>query len=300
MEAAAHGTCNPIRGVSECIMLGQLAKIGTGSFDLVLDAEKYKIEIPLNAYSGFGGVFLPRVKFSMPKAKSNSRTVPGSRKRGQKVAATGAAGLSEEQLSRVAYSVFDRMAPRFEELITPIRNSPAIAGTGFFFGGGSSPAAGMSPQTISWQQGATPAYRTAWSPGFGSGMTPGASESGYSPEYSPTSPSYSPTSPNYSPTSPSYPPTSPSYSPSSPSYSPTSPGYSPSSPTYSPTSPSYSPTSPSYSPTSPSYSPTSPSYSPTSPSYSPTSPSYSPTSPSYSPTSPSYSPTSPSYFPSSP
>ncbi|OWF51528.1 DNA-directed RNA polymerase II subunit RPB1-like [Mizuhopecten yessoensis] len=291
MEAAAHGECDPMKGVSECIMLGQLAKIGTGSFDLLLDAEKCKfgMEIPQNVGPGLGGG----------------------------------------------------------------------AGTGFFFGGGSSPAAGMSPQMTPWQQGATPAYGTAWSPGFGSGMTPGAagfspsgaSESGYSPGYSPawspqpgspgspaspyipspagalspsyspaspayvpsspavtpqspgyspTSPSYSPTSPGYSPTSPNYSPTSPSYSPTSPSYSPTSPSYSPTSPSYSPTSPSYSPTSPSYSPTSPSYSPTSPSYSPTSPSYSPTSPSYSPTSPSYSPTSPSYSPTSPSYSPTSP
>ncbi|XP_052784228.1 DNA-directed RNA polymerase II subunit RPB1-like [Mya arenaria] len=279
MEAAAHAECDPMKGVSEAIMLGQLARIGTGCFDLLLDAEKckYGMEIPTNIGAGMmGGV-----------------------------------------------------------------------GTGMFFGGGASPAAGMSPQMTPWQQSATPGYAGAWSPGVGSGMTPGAagfspsqSESGYSPGYSPAwspqpgspsspsspyipsprgamSPSYSPTSPSYipsspamsggtpqspgySPTSPSYSPTSPGYSPSSPNYSPTSPSYSPTSPSYSPTSPSYSPTSPSYSPTSPSYSPTSPSYSPTSPSYSPTSPSYSPTSPSYSPTSPSYSPTSPSYSPTSP
>ncbi|KAJ8311231.1 hypothetical protein KUTeg_011217 [Tegillarca granosa] len=294
MEAATHGEFDPMKGVSESIMLGQLAKIGTGYFDLLLDAEKckYGMEIPTNIGAGLLGG----------------------------------------------------------------------AGTGLFFGAAGSPAAGMSPQMTPWQQGATPAYASAWSPGVGSGMTPGAagfspsaaSESGYSPGYSPawspqpgspgspaspyipspaggmspsyspaspayepsspamsggtpqspgyspTSPSYSPTSPGYSPTSPNYSPTSPSYSPTSPSYSPTSPSYSPTSPSYSPTSPSYSPTSPSYSPTSPSYSPTSPSYSPTSPSYSPTSPSYSPTSPSYSPTSPSYSPTSPSYSPTSP
>ncbi|XP_064614759.1 LOW QUALITY PROTEIN: DNA-directed RNA polymerase II subunit RPB1-like [Liolophura sinensis] len=288
MEAASHAESDPMKGVSENIMLGQLARIGTGSFDLMLDAEKckYGMEIPTNV----GGMMGP--------------------------------------------------------------------GTGMFFASGASPTSGMSPQMTPWSTGATPGYG-AWSPGVGSGMTPGAagfspapSESGYSPgyspawspqpgspgspsspyipspiagamspsyspaspsyvpsspamtpqspSYSPTSPSYSPTSPGYSPTSPNYSPTSPSYSPTSPSYSPTSPSYSPTSPSYSPTSPSYSPTSPSYSPTSPSYSPTSPSYSPTSPSYSPTSPSYSPTSPSYSPTSPSYSPTSPSYSPTSP
>ncbi|UYV83040.1 POLR2A [Cordylochernes scorpioides] len=290
MDAASHAELDPLKGVSENIILGQLARLGTGAFDLMLDAEKCKagMEIPLH----IGG---------------------------------------------------------------------SMGGPGMLFGGPSPALSGMSPQMTPWNLGATPGYHSSWSPGLGSGMTPGAagfspsaasdasgfspgsyspawspqpgspsspaspyippspggmspsyippspsyaamspSLGGQSPNYSPTSPSYSPTSPNYSPTSPSYSPTSPSYSPTSPSYSPTSPSYSPTSPSYSPTSPSYSPTSPSYSPTSPSYSPTSPSYSPTSPSYSPTSPSYSPTSPSYSPTSPSYSPTSPSYSPSSP
>uniref|UniRef100_A0A0P6HJL2 DNA-directed RNA polymerase subunit n=1 Tax=Daphnia magna TaxID=35525 RepID=A0A0P6HJL2_9CRUS len=289
LEAAGHAEVDPLRGVSENIILGQLPRMGTGCFDLLLDAEKCKqgIEIPLSIGAGMG--------------------------------------------------------------------------TGMFFGSAATPMAGMSPQMTPWNQVATPAYGSVWSPGLGSGMTrggpafspsvasdasglspgyspawspqpgspgsPGPGMSPYipspgmspsyspsspayaptspsmtpsSPSYSPTSPSYSPTSPNYSPTSPGYSPTSPSYSPTSPSYSPTSPSYSPTSPTYSPTSPSYSPTSPSYSPTSPSYSPTSPTYSPSSPSYSPSSPSYSPTSPSYSPTSPSYSPTSPSYSPSSP
>ena len=42
MEAAAHGEVDPVRGVSERIMLGQLARLGSGSFDLLLDAEKCK------------------------------------------------------------------------------------------------------------------------------------------------------------------------------------------------------------------------------------------------------------------
>ncbi|XP_015756612.1 PREDICTED: DNA-directed RNA polymerase II subunit RPB1-like [Acropora digitifera] len=318
MDASSHAEVDTLRGVSECLILGKLPRLGTGSFDLMLDAEKCKfgMEIPTN-------------------------------------------------------------------IMGPGMMGGPLSGTGMFFGAAGSPTA-KSPQMTPWNMGATPAYLDAWSPGMGSGMTPGAAgfspagseasgfspggfspawspqpqspaspgpsspyipspvaaspnyspsspafmpsspsmspaspsysptspgyspsspSTGYSPaspSYSPTSPSYSPTSPSYSPTSPSYSPTSPSYSPTSPSYSPTSPSYSPSSPSYSPSSPSYSPTSPSYSPTSPSYSPTSPSYSPTSPSYSPSSPSYSPTSPSYSPTSPSYSPTSPSYSPSSP
>ncbi|MEE6528760.1 hypothetical protein FKM82_017310, partial [Ascaphus truei] len=50
MEAAAHGETDPMKGVSENIMLGQLAPAGTGCFDLLLDAEKCKfgMEIPTN------------------------------------------------------------------------------------------------------------------------------------------------------------------------------------------------------------------------------------------------------------
>lgn len=57
MEAAAHGETDPMKGVSENIMLGQLAPAGTGCFDLLLDAEKCKfgMEIPTNI-PGLGAV----------------------------------------------------------------------------------------------------------------------------------------------------------------------------------------------------------------------------------------------------
>lgn len=58
MEAAAHGESDPMKGVSENIMLGQLAPAGTGCFDLLLDAEKckYGMEIPTNIPGlGIGG-----------------------------------------------------------------------------------------------------------------------------------------------------------------------------------------------------------------------------------------------------
>lgn len=50
MEASSHGESDPMKGVSENIMLGQLAPAGTGCFDLLLDAEKckYGMEIPTN------------------------------------------------------------------------------------------------------------------------------------------------------------------------------------------------------------------------------------------------------------
>ncbi|XP_012276630.1 DNA-directed RNA polymerase II subunit RPB1 [Orussus abietinus] len=292
LDAASHAEVDPMRGVSENIIMGQLPRIGTGCFDLLLDAEKCKagIEIPMAVGGGvmggagmfFGSAATPSMSPQMTPWNQMGAT-PGygassmSPALGSGMTPGGAcfspSGASDASGLSPAYSAY-----------SPQPGSPG------------SPGPSMSPYPMSPAGGASPSYSPT-SPAYlptSPSMTPS------SPNYSPTSPTYSPTSPNYSPTSPSYSPTSPSYSPTSPSYSPTSPSYSPTSPSYSPTSPSYSPTSPSYSPTSPSYSPTSPSYSPTSPSYSPTSPSYSPTSPSYSPTSPSYSPTSPSYSPTSP
>ncbi|CAH0392429.1 unnamed protein product [Bemisia tabaci] len=288
MDAASHAEVDPMRGVSENIIMGQLPRMGTGCFDLLLDAEKCKagIEIPMNIGAGmmsgagmfFGSMATPSMSPQM--TPWNVGATPGY---GSVWSPAVGSGMTPggPNFSPSGSSDASGMSPGYAWSPTPgSPGSPGPAMSPFI----PSPASGMS-QSYSPS---SPAYAPT-SPS----MTP------TSPNYSPTSPSYSPTSPNYSPTSPSYSPTSPSYSPTSPSYSPTSPSYS-ASPSYSPTSPSYSPTSPSYSPTSPSYSPTSPSYSPTSPSYSPTSPSYSPTSPSYSPTSPSYSPTSPSYSPTSP
>jgi DNA-directed RNA polymerase II subunit RPB1 len=261
MDSAMYAEEDVLVGVTENILLGQLAKVGTGDMELVLDEEKVMTgAVDLVAGGGEGGGFIAGLT---PSAATPHQATPAG-------ASPGGDGGGMSPWGE---------GGSFSPAHQGVQFSPAFEGGA---GGGMSPAYGAG--------GASPSYGGA-SPSYGAGA---------SPSYSPASPSYSPTSPSYSPTSPSYSPTSPSYSPTSPSYSPTSPSYSPTSPSYSPTSPSYSPTSPSYSPTSPSYSPTSPSYSPTSPSYSPTSPSYSPTSPSYSPTSPSYSPTSPSYSPTSP
>lgn len=292
LEAAAVAELDDCRGVSENVMLGQLAPLGTGSFDVFLN-EDILGTVPLD-YSRIDQ------GFSRPAG----------------VAAAAGDGAATPYDTRSPFH--DSMGPIDQSAqFSPVVSSGIVDdrgglteyGGGFqspFGAGASSP--GYAPTSPFSSFGATsPAYGGT-SPEF-SPSSPGYSPS--SPAYSPTSPSYSPTSPSYSPTSPSYSPTSPSYSPTSPAYSPTSPSYSPTSPSYSPTSPAYSPTSPSYSPTSPSYSPTSPAYSPTSPayspergaggaSYSPTSPSYSPTSPSFSPSSPTFSPTSPQYSPTSP
>ena len=289
LDAAACGELDDCRGVSENVMLGQLAPLGTGEMEVMLDQKMLDTVISDNS----------RLGFMQGIGVKGSALVDG--------AATPYD--SGSPLQDVSYLSSPDHAANF----SPIVNSGGESPSGFNseyrpmpgFGDRSpfsatSPGGGYSPSS--------PFSGTPTSPGFAT-----------SPGFSPTSPGYSPTSPGMSITSPRGFATSPGFSPSSPGYTPTSPGYSPTSPAYgqagiSPTSPSYSPTSPSYSPTSPNYSPTSPNYSPTSPSYSPTSPSYSPTSPQFSggpaakkhsptsPTSPAgnYSPTSPVYSPTSP
>ncbi|KAE9975891.1 hypothetical protein EG328_002936 [Venturia inaequalis] len=295
LEAASLGEIDDCRGISENVMLGQLAPLGTGDFEVNLDQEMLNTAASDNARYGL---------------------MPG-------VAA------ASSYVDQGAATPYDMGSPSHEgnfgngdygASFSPMVNAGGIEAGGFTQYGGSSFDGALSP--YAGVGSASPAYQPT-SPGFfgGSPTSPGFSPtspgmaltsprfaSPSSPAYAPTSPTYSPTSPSYaSPTSPSYSPTSPSYSPTSPSYSPTSPSYSPTSPSFSPTSPSYSPSSPKYtSPTSPVYSPSSPKYSPSSPKYSPTSPSYnSPTSPVYSPTSPAFgserrSPTSPVYSPTSP
>ena len=279
LEAAASGELDDCRGVSENVMLGQLAPLGTGEMEVLLDQNMLDTVISDNARLGI-----------IPGVKGN-------------VIADGAA-TPYDSGSPMQDGGFIG-TPDYGASFSPIVQSGAATPGGFTeysghgFGGGMSPYDSRSP--------------AGWSPSspFAGGTSPFNT--------SPTSPSaspgyYSPSSPgmNFA-SSPRFSPASPAYA-ASPAFTPTSPSYSPSSPAYgSPTSPSYSPTSPSYSPSSPAFggqgvSPTSPSYSPTSPSYSPSSPSFgaptsgispgsgiSPSSPVYSPTSPSYSPSSPAF-----
>jgi len=58
IDAAMHAEVDFLRGVSENIIVGQLANIGTGSFGMLLDPEKCKqgIEIPTNMH-GLGKFF---------------------------------------------------------------------------------------------------------------------------------------------------------------------------------------------------------------------------------------------------
>ncbi len=307
LEAAACGELDDCRGVSENIMLGQLAPLGTGEVEIHLDQNMLNTATSDNARFGL-----------MPGVAG----VTGFVDSGAATPYDVGSPTHEGGFGGPDYGA--SFSPMVQAGGDETGGLTAYGPTAGFADGSSSPyIGGRSPgyaptSPFSGTSPTSPGYSPS-SPGY-SPTSPGISSPRFnptSPRFSPSSPGYTPTSPVYSPTSPSYgtgaSPTSPSYSPTSPSYSPTSPSYSPTSPSYSPTSPTHKATSPHYSPTSPAYSPTSPMYSPTSPQFgggsdrrsptSPTSPSYSPTSPVYSPTSPAanaYSPTSPKYSPTSP
>ena len=278
MDAATYSEVDYLRGVSENILVGQIAPLGTGCFDLYLNQtmiSKYAIDNPVYDQQ------LNITSLYDTGLNNNNSVNPQG-------------GMTP------AYNDFDYSYQQGG--MTPLVDGSFSPGPSGSFSPGPSMSPSYSPQSPNYSP-SSPSYQSTspnYSPSSPTYQSTSPNYSPTSPSYSPTSPAYSPTSPAYSPTSPAYSPTSPAYSPTSPAYSPTSPAYSPTSPAYSPTSPAYSPTSPAYSPTSPAYSPTSPAYSPTSPAYSPTSPAYSPTSPAYSPSSPAYSPTSPAYSPSSP
>ena len=218
-EAGASAELDDCRGVSENVILGQMAPIGTGAFDVMIDEESLV-------------KYMPEQKITEIEDGQDGGVTPYS---------------NESGLVNADLDVKDELM--FSPLVDSGSND-AMAG-GFTAYGGADYGEATSPFGAYGEAPTSPGFGVS-SPSY-SPTSPSYSPT--SPSYSPTSPSYSPTSPAYSPTSPSYSPTSPSYSPTSPSYSPTSPSYSPTSPNYSPTSPSYSPTSPGYSPGSPAYSP---------------------------------------------
>lgn len=246
LEAAAVGELDDCRGISENVMLGQLAPMGTGEMEVLLDPKMLDTVISDNARLGI---------------------VSGMASKGGAVDGAATPYDSGSPMQENGYLG----SPDYGSAFSPINSAGSESPSGFATDYGTS--VGFS--------GAMSPYG-ARSPG-GSGYSPTSpfGTSPTSPGFSPTSPGYSPSSPAMGITSPGY-AVSPHFSPTSPSFSPTSPSYSPTSPSFTPTSPSYSPASPSYSPTSPSYSPTSPQFSPTSPSYSPTSPQFTPGTPKYS------------------
>ncbi|ESN95493.1 hypothetical protein HELRODRAFT_193523 [Helobdella robusta] len=190
VEAAAHSEMDPMKGVSEALMLGQLAKIGTGCFDMMLDANKC-----------FGGIEIPG---AVPSENIISRGIYGL----APMPPGGATLLSSKQMTpwenrnatTPVYGCFSpdgSLSPEYCAGFSPIQN------------GGFSPSSPSRIPTSPSEYGRSPSY----SPGH----------DGFS---IPSSPGYASASPYYPLSSPF---SSPSYV-SSPSYSPPSPGYSPPSP----------------------------------------------------------------------
>jgi DNA-directed RNA polymerase II subunit RPB1 len=239
MEAATVGEKDDCHGIAENVMFGQMAPMGTGSFDVALDIDMLKDVI---------------VDHRLPAQNMLAAQTDGGMTPGQ-----------------VAMTPYDSNSPMWHDASF---RAEAAAFSPLAVNGGDDPANfsylgfGQSPKGAGGMSPAPPTYSPS-SPNVYSPTSP------YVPAQSPyqatspfmtspysTSPffdrSRSATSPTYSPTSPALNLTSPNYSPTSPRYSPTSPSFSPTSPRYSPQSPSFSPTSPRYSPTSPSFSPASP------------------------------------------
>ena len=285
VEAAANAELDPLKGVSESVMIGKLAKIGTGSFDVTIDPKM--CDLATNDYMN-----LYMSEKTMKVLGATETLLSDILKTPTQNYATPAWGGSMSPIAGEFSPVHSGNSPGYSPCWNP-SDSPYLASPSSPLSSRYSPASPLGCSST------TPTY-TPLSPGYSAKSPSHITSPNYtnsSPAYSHYSLAYSPTadSPVYSPTSPSYTPSVPSPAPSAytPSYEPTSPsGMSPTSPYYSPSG--YSPTSPCYTSSSPRYSPTSSSYESTSPAYTPSSPSYTPSSPSYTPSSTGYSPYSPS------
>lgn len=331
LEAAIWGEKDRLRGVTENIMLGQLAPIGTGSFKLLLNEKMLKDAIePETAQAaagmGVGGspIAANGIDPSTSWSPARGMATPG-RKR-----AFDARATPGNAYSPAAWRTPSRVGPTggaspFNSQMSPAADdaqfSPTPATPGGAGGGG---AGGLTPLASPGREyampmspgagGASPYYSQspayASSPGYAASPASGMGSYGIGggSSFAPASPGYKLTSPGPS----SYGiPQSPGVSSPGAQYSPTSPGFSPTSPAYSPnatTAGAAPPSGGSYSPTSPSYNATgaaSPAAAtaygaPGSLAYSPSSPAaYSPSSPgAFSPSSPAadgYSPSTPAY-----
>ena len=178
LEAAAHGELDDCRGVSENVMLGQLAPLGTGEMEVFLDQAMLDTVISDNARLGI----IPGVKGSV---------LPDG-------AATPYDSGSPMQDSGLLGT------PDYGASFSPIVQSGGATPGGFTeysghgFGGGMSPYGGRSPG--GWSPSSP--FAGATSPFNTSPTSPGAASPGF---YSPSSPSGAfASSPRFSPASPAF------------------------------------------------------------------------------------------------
>ncbi|CRG94277.1 DNA-directed RNA polymerase II subunit RPB1, putative [Plasmodium gallinaceum] len=339
LEAAAFAQVDHLKGITENIMLGQLCKIGTGAFDIIIDNQKLNdanqnLETIQDITSAgfttpdtYHGITPDGLQSPIPINTLNSPLPFSPTYNSNLLSPTAPIDNVNNILSPQCLQNYP------DNIMSPSKNDFNNLDT-LKLGGKFSPThSPKSPTSI---------VHSPFSPFDHHNQQPIDPNLLFSPKsnlmnynvFSPKANMNNIQSPiMYSPNpmldifspkpqiqsniySPSYSPTSPSYNADNVYYSPTSPKnqmddvksnikYNVMSPVYSVTSPKYSPMSPQYSPTSPvANNPGSPHYSP----YSITSPKFSPTSPAYSISSPVYDknavlnnqPLSPAYIIQSP
>ena len=209
IEAAAMGEADDCKGVAENVLLGQMAPMGTGSFDVTLDFDMLQDVVVDHR--------LPMQALMAAKLDPTGTRTPG----GMMTPYDGMSPMAESMQMADTNAAFsplvqasadDAFGDYLSAGMTPMRDPMGATSPAGF--GPTSPGYGYSPASPA-------AYLTSPAAGITSPMYAG----GAAGSYSPTSPKL-----NFG-VSPAYSPASPGYSPASPSYSPTSPrGYSPASP----------------------------------------------------------------------
>ena len=204
LEAAAIGEKDDCHGIAENVLLGQMAPMGTGAFDVTLDIDMLKDVV---------------VDSSLPASRLTAQMAEGAMvadEEGKMTPYAMSKNSYESQIIGDETAMFSPIAQTGDDSSNyeymGYGQSPMVAGA-------QSPGTGYSPSSPTWSP-TSPGY-VPTSPMTGA-VSPWVPQN-TSPGYSPSSPMVGVTSPAYSPTSPKYSPTSPTFSPTSPSYSPTSP-----------------------------------------------------------------------------
>ena len=236
-NAAAFAMPDNMNGVTQAVMLGQTAPIGTGYFELLID-EHCLEEVPPTIEDNFGASLIPHHKVAGAPVAPFFRETSLLTNKPESIVAeapTAETNLNQKPLQtgnllHVTRPNYAPSSPKKKErqehpftakradfsVSTKLTSIPSFAPT--------SPGRRM----IDDDKGKGEVYDS-----------PKSSFDSTQKQYSPSSPAYSPVA-RYSPSSPAYSPSSPDfaqrtvYSPSSPAYSPSAPAYSPSAPVYSP------------------------------------------------------------------
>lgn len=260
LEAAAYGEIDHLRGVSENIIMGQLAPMGTGCFDLMLDKDLLRSEAIMRDKVEITDI--ADKDFTTEEADDEIQNTPhpiytpavemggGESDYSANLSVWGGDAMMSPTQGEMPMAVHsgDSSSPNYIQTPNYRGTSPVHEVKSPIYSGIQSTAAG----------GVTNSYAPA-SPVYNQ-MSPSGNQA-FSPSYSPTanrnyvhsSPQYSPTAQNYA-ASPGYSPNTPSYgmgggeggayssnyqSPLTPKYTGPSPAGSPASPLYNPMTPAY-------------------------------------------------------------